>query len=59
MTTHPHTTEFWVTHTKRGPRAYYYSHRAGRTIPMRYADAELLEATGQATRIAKPEWVGR
>lgn len=54
-----HVREFWVTHTKRGPRAYYWSHLAGRALPLPYADAELLEATGQAVRGDKPEWVGR
>lgn len=51
--------EFWTVSTKRGPRAYYWSNLAFRAIPFPYAVAELLEATEQATRIEKPEWVGR
>jgi hypothetical protein len=52
--------EFWVVNTKRGPRAYYYGHYPMmRSFPFPYAVAELLEATGQATRCEKPEWVGR
>jgi hypothetical protein len=53
-------TEFWVVNTKRGPRAYYFGgYPMNRTFPMPYAAAELLEATGQAVRIEKPEFVGR
>lgn len=54
-----HVSEFWVVSTKRGPRAYYWSMLAGRALPLPYATAELLEATGQAQRTEKPEWVGR
>jgi hypothetical protein len=52
-------TEFWTVTTKRGPRAYFWSHLATRAIPVPYAVAELREATGQAVRVDKPEWVGR
>lgn len=52
-------TEFWVVQTKRGPRAYYYGYYPMmRSFPMPYAVAELLEATGQATRVDKPAFVG-
>lgn len=54
-----HIKEFWTVTTKRGPRAYYYSTLAGRALPVPYAIAELLEATGQATRTEKPIFVGR
>jgi hypothetical protein len=54
-----HVTEFWTVETKRGPRAYYWGHRAFRALPIPHAVAELLEATGQAIRTTKPEWVGR
>lgn len=51
--------EFWTVDTKRGPRAYFWSYRAARTIPFPFAVAELLESTGQAQRVEKPEWVGK
>lgn len=51
--------EFWVNTTRRGPRAYYWSHLAFRALPIPYAVAEAMEATGQAVRTSKPEWVGR
>ena len=50
--------EFWTVSTKRGPRAYFYSTLAGRALPLPIAEAELLEATGQAVRTERPEWVG-
>lgn len=52
------TREFWTVSTKRGTRAYYYSTLAHRALPMKLAEAELLEATGQARRVDKPSWVG-
>lgn len=59
VTSHSYVKEFWTVSTKRGPRAYYWSNRAARALPLPYAVAEVLEATGQAVRTTKPEWVGR
>lgn len=53
------TREIWFTVTTKGTkRAWYYSPLAGRTLPMPLAEAELAIATGQATEVTKPEWVG-
>jgi hypothetical protein len=58
--TYSYVKEFWTISTKRGPRAYYFSNRQFRAFPLPIAEAELLEATGQAVRVDKPEWlVGR
>lgn len=51
--------EIWFIVTKRGRRAFYYSRLAGRALPLKLADAELALATGAATEISKPEWIGR
>lgn len=51
--------EIWFIATKRGRRAYYFSRFAGRALPLKLADAELAVATGAATEISKPEWIGR
>lgn len=51
--------EFWTVQTKRGERAYYYSTLAGRALPLPIAEAEMLEATGQAVRTERPEFLGR
>lgn len=59
MNRNGHVTEFWTITTKRGPRAYYWSNLAFRALPLPIAEAELLEATGQAVRVEKPEFVGR
>jgi hypothetical protein len=59
MNSYGHITEFWTVSTKRGPRAYYFDTRQFRSFPFPHAEAELLEATGQAQRIDKPEWIGR
>jgi hypothetical protein len=51
--------EFWTISTKRGPRAYYYgAYPLMRSMPLPYKEALLLEATGQAVRTTKPEWLG-
>lgn len=59
MTTTSHIKEFWTVPTKRGARAYHWSRLAHRALPLPIAVAEMLEATGQAQRVGKPEWVGR
>lgn len=53
-----HVREFWTVPTKRGARAYYYSFLARRALPLPIAEAEMLEATGQAVRTERPEWLG-
>ena len=53
-------TEVWFTTTKRGTRrAWYYSTFAGRAFPYPRIDAELLIATGAATEVERPMFVGR
>jgi len=52
--------EIWFTVNAKGTRrAYYYSRLAGRALPLPKAEAELAIATGAATEITKPEWVGK
>ncbi|MCF3939918.1 hypothetical protein [Gordonia tangerina] len=52
--------EIWFTTTKSGRRmAWYFSHAAFRSFRIPLAEAELAIATGQATEVTKPEWVGR
>ena len=52
--------EIWfITSPKTGKRrAYYFSTRAGRAFAFPLADAELAIATGAATEVTRPEWVG-